>query len=469
MTDQIEKFNKKYNKKYNTPIRRKDASNQKPDARSPNNDESSKPQTFSSFEELASLKPEEITSATPNSNDTGEDTMTQTKPKTVSNLGLDDSFMESEFFRSLGINSETVLNEDIEAQINDARAKFEASNRQSSSHESGEAASTNTPAADREGNLSEGERGEEAASNDTAENKPDTDTITFESREQSGDDWRKEYNEILSKYAEEKAISWERTPDDTYEGLKGKLDDVEMNFPSPKEAVIHTQDASEEQTLHTAEALLQIAKEKNLVIPYHEEWSDKLKAAMEQLRQENPEYFIEFPVREKPNEETREETNEETNDAPQPNAPEYKLYPKFAKPRIELYYGQTQNLDDRIKLDERIKKEKKLLAEGKYKVTGEDKAKGEILMMQYAHALNKGDTKTANDCITALKRYGIENIERVPNTPEGAFRVIAGDTYSHRSPEEQQQIDQATERLLGKPNDNHSQRNMQQQKPNEGR
>lgn len=440
MTSQIEKFNRRKAK-----IGRKDASNQKPDARSPNNDESSKPQTFSNFEDLASLTSEENTSATPTSNNTGEDTMTQTIPNTVSNLGLDSRFIESEYFQNLGISLDAELTDEIRAKIDKAKAEYiEASNRQSPSHENGEAAST-----------------------DTAENKPNTDTITFESREQSGDDWRKEYNEILSKYAKEKAISWERTSDDTYEGLKGKLDDVEMNFPSPKEAVIHTQDASEEQTLRTAEALLQIAKEKNLVIPYHEEWSDKLKAAMEQLRQENPEYFIEFPVREKPNEETMEETMEETNDAPQPNAPEYKLYPKFAKPRIELYYGQNQNLDDR--LDDRIEKEKKLLAEGKYKVTGEDKAKGEILMMQYARALKKGDTETANDCITALKRYGIENIERVPNTPEGDFRVTAGNTYSHRTKEEQQQIDQATERLLGKPNDNHSQRNMQQQKPNEGR
>ena len=464
MESQIEKFNRRKAK-----IGRKDSSNQKPDARSPNNDESSKPQTFSNFEELASLKPEEITSATPNSNDTGEDTMTQTTSDTVSNMNLGDEFIKSKFFQELGISPNDVLNDDIKAKINKAKAEFEASNHQSPSHESGEAASTNTPAADREGNLSEGERGEEAASNDTAENKPDTDTITFESREQSGDDWRKEYNEILSKYAQEKAISWERTPDDTYEGLKGKLDDVEMNFPSPKEAVIHTQDASEEQTLHTAEALLQIAKEKNLVIPYHEEWSDKLKAAMEQLRQENPEYFIEFPVREKPNEETREETNEETmeetNDAPQPNAPEHKLDPKFVKVKIESYSRPNRT----IPLDGIIKASKKQLAEGKYKVTDEDKAKGEILMMQYAHALNNKDTKTANDCITALKRYGIENIEQVPNTPEGAFRVTAGDTYSHRSKEEQQQIDQATERLLGKPNDNHSQRNMQQQKPNEGR
>lgn len=282
------------------------------------------------------------------------------------------------------------------------------------------------------------------------------------------EDWVARYDRIMTKYAKDHDQEWKREFKDEegndIEGLKGKMGEAEIHFTSPDKA---------KANLAGIEALVNLAKETGQEIAYNEKWSDEFKEKMVSVcgemginiqglppqleNKEEDKKSLPEPEKESENTENKAETSalpepaKEAENEPK-KAPEkiqsehkYKITPKIAEANLTMYALKAKT---NKAFETEISKQEQQLASGFYNVTGEDKATAEILMKKYAVAMNKGDDKTAEICMTALQYYGAEKIERVPDQPEGKYTVKQGIPYAERTEKEQADIKKALREAL---------------------
>ncbi|MDO4184449.1 MAG: hypothetical protein Q4D11_04345 [Rhodospirillales bacterium] len=265
------------------------------------------------------------------------------------------------------------------------------------------------------------------------------------------EDWVTRYDRIMTKYAKDHDQEWKREFKDEegndIEGLKGKMGEAEIHFTSPDKA---------KANIAGIEALVNLAKETGQEIAYNEKWSDEFKEKMVSVCGEMGINIQGLPPqlenKEKetkalPEAEKEAENKEETKALPAHKVDDrYKINAKIAGGRLAEYALKAADGEKFEK--EEVAKQEKQLAAGFYKVTGEGKPTAELLMKKYAIAMEKGDNETAETCVTALQRYGAEKIERVPNEPQGKYKVVEGKPYAERTDEEKARIDEAMSKAL---------------------
>lgn len=265
------------------------------------------------------------------------------------------------------------------------------------------------------------------------------------------EDWVTRYDRIMTKYAKDHDQEWKREFKDEegndIEGLKGKMGEAEIHFTSPDKA---------KANIAGIEALVNLAKETGQEIAYNEKWSDEFKEKMVSVCGEMGINIQGLPPqlenKEKetkalPEAEKEAENKEETKALPAHEVDDrYKINAKIAGGRL-AEYALKAAAGERFEKEE-VAKQEKQLAKGFYKVTGEGKPTAELLMKKYAIAMEKGDNETAETCVTALQRYGAEKIERVPNEPQGKYKVVEGKPYAERTDEEKARIDEAMSKAL---------------------
>jgi len=264
------------------------------------------------------------------------------------------------------------------------------------------------------------------------------------------EDWITRYDRIMTKYAKDHDQEWKREFKDEdgndIQGLKGRMGDAEIHFTAPDKA---------KANIAGIEALVNLAKETGQDIAYNEKWSDAFKEKMVAACNEMGINIQGLPPqienKEKetkalPEAEKEAENKEETKALPAHEVDDrYKINAKIAGGRLAEYAlkaaaGET--------FEKEVAEQEKQLAKGFYKVTGEGKPTAELLMKKYAIAMKKGDNETAETCVTALQRYGAEKIERVPNEPQGKYKVVEGKPYAERTDEEKARIDEAMSKAL---------------------
>lgn len=288
------------------------------------------------------------------------------------------------------------------------------------------------------------------------------------------EDWVTRYDRIMTKYAKDHDQEWKREFKDEegndIEGLKGKMGEAEIHFTSPDKA---------KANIAGIEALVNLAKETGQEIAYNEKWSDEFKEKMVSVcgemginiqglppqleNKEEEKKSLPEPEKESENTENKAETlalpepkqgteneSEEASEKTQSDH-KYKITPKIANANLTMYALKAQTDPD---FEKKVSKQEEQLAAGFYAVTGEDKATAEVLMKKYAIAMQKGNDEMAENCVTALQRYGAESIERVPDHPQGKYTVIAGKPYAERTDEEKARIDEAMSKALPRLNKN---------------
>ena len=433
--------------------------------------------------------------------------------KTVGDAYTDAAFLESEFFTKLGISKDTPITDDIKQKIDEAKeayknsAEGKAGEQNADGGNGGQGDAAPTP-----GNTVN--VGEDTGKDQENPKKPKDEMDFVKDGNEPAGDWRSEYDEILKRHAQEdEKATWERTSkDDEYEGMKGKLCGIEIDYQSPNKVSVDLTEASEEQALEFVKAQLAIAQEKGMKIPYHEEWSDKLKAAVEKVREENPDYFIDFPDKEKDN--TQETTNSDENEkdetptnepetkdgaendetpAPEPEtkdgpendgapAPEDKdksaEEPTVETPTAESQAEQKEPEKIRAKLleyvgiackdtvkEETIAAHKQAIEEQKYEevaipgskskykqATNSEEAKAIVLAEEYALAHANKDQEKMDTCATALRRYDLCVTSKDGKVSALSCKAAGEKSYSELSSEEKQKIDAAADKVfaLGK-------------------
>ena len=296
---------------------------------------------------------------------------------------------------------------------------------------------------------------QEEKSEEPAEKQEEVDLVPPESNDDEigvNEDWVAHYNRIMTNYAKDHDQEWKRELQDEngndIEGLKGKMGEAEIHFTARDKA---------KANLAGIEALVNLAKETGQEIAYNEKWSDEFKQKMfavcddmginiqgrpAQLENKEEEKLA-LPEPEKP---VENEAEKEAEKEPKPEH-KYKITPRFADANLTMYALKVRTNKN---FETEVSKQEQQLASGFYAVseTNEDKVKAEVLMKKYAIAMHKNDKETAENCATALQRYGAERIDRIPDQAEGKYKVVEGKPYAERTDEEKARIDQAMAKAL---------------------
>ncbi len=287
--------------------------------------------------------------------------------------------------------------------------------------------------------------------------------------EQAEPEWVERYNATLLRWGEENNDEWTRDNEEDENGtrpvgLKGKFKSgVKLHYTAEDKVSVKAPEGQQISAEHFA-AVIALAKENGQDIKLGQTMSPEFKSAlieacakggieMQGLSEEDKRLYENFAPKA---EERAEERTEENNDRPQTRAavvkdtdehgnPLYKVNPRIVEGWLSMYRNKAT---DSKTFDKEIATFEKQLAGGAYQVTGEEKARAQLLMMKYVQAMGKGDKEQAEQCVTALQRYGADTIVRNPE-PDGKD-VITTKPYGERSDEEKAKIDAATEKLLPK-------------------
>ncbi len=366
--------------------------------------------------------------------------------KKLSEYGMD---FDSAVLEEMGYSADKEL---TQAEFDEFRRKYSeksASSKKGQETPAPKEAEAESPAEPAEETAEEAKEPEEK----TAEKQEEVLLVPHKENDDEmnvDEDWITRYDRIMTKYAKDHDQEWKREFKDEdgndIQGLKGRMGDAEIHFTAPDKA---------KANIAGIEALVNLAKETGQDIAYNEKWSDAFKEKMVAACNEMGINIQGLPPqienKEKetkalPEAEKEAENKEETKALPAHEVDDrYKINAKIAGGRLAEYAlkaaaGET--------FEKEVAEQEKQLAKGFYKVTGEGKPTAELLMKKYAIAMKKGDNETAETCVTALQRYGAEKIERVPNEPQGKYKVVEGKPYAERTDEEKARIDEAMSKAL---------------------
>ena len=262
-------------------------------------------------------------------------------------------------------------------------------------------------------------------------------------------DWVQRYEAIMKQYAADNQQEWVREEKNEegqpHEGLKGKIGEAEYHFTAPDKA---------KSNLAGIDGVVALASKTGQSLAYNEKWSDEFKAEVLKACEKYGVSIEGMPEQVKENTEEKEEPTPAPVEKEEPEST-YRLDPKIAAAKMKGLYVRTDDADEGKKatkvkaLETEIKKQEELLAGRAYQVTGEEKATADLLMKKYVLAQRQGNQEMADTCALALQRYGVDKIERVPNSDEGIVKVT-GKPYSERTDEEKGKINEALDKALPK-------------------
>ena len=312
---------------------------------------------------------------------------------------------------------------------------------------------------------SEGNQPQEEAENGTAAQDDNSDALKIddnanqEVQTNGNEDWIEEYNQKLAAYAAANNNTWTRDTalgedGQPIAGLKGSFGNgVDVHYKAKNHLSIQTPKDVAPTADHFKE-IIELAKDQKQKINLGTINRPEFRAAlieacakggveMQNLNEEDLELYNSFKQAAKEDHNQDKEVRAaEVKDTDEKGDPIYKLSPRMAEGWLTMYRNKAQ----KPTFEGEIQTMEKQLAAGAYKVTGEEKARAQLLMMKYANSMNKGDKEQAETCVTALQRYGLDNISR--GSEEGSKDVITGKPYSERTDEEKAKIDEATKKVL---------------------
>lgn len=272
------------------------------------------------------------------------------------------------------------------------------------------------------------------------------------------EDWIEEYNQKLAAYAAANNNTWTRDTaldEDGHPvvGLKGSFGNgVDVHYKAKNHLSIQTPKDVTPTAEHFKE-IVELAKDQkqkiNLGNINRPEFRSALIEAcakggveMQNLNEDDLELYNSFKQTTQDNQNQNKEIRAaEVKDTDENGNPLYKLSPRMAEGWLTMYRNKAQ----KSSFESEIQTMEKQLAVGAYKVTGEEKVRAQLLMMKYVNSMNKGDKEQAETCVTALQKYGLDNINR--ETEDGKD-VITGKPYAERNDEEKAKIEEATKKVL---------------------
>ena len=362
----------------------------------------------------------------------------------LADLNLPEDFLASEGFKSLDVNADVELTDEIRAKISNAKEKWDEEQKASGEH--GDAQPV-------QGEIKDGdslEGGDQKPAEKTDELAADEIQLVGNEGDVNVDqDWVQRYEAIMKQYAADNQQEWVREEKNEegqpHEGLKGKIGEAEYHFTAPDKA---------KSNLAGIDGVVALASKTGQSLAYNEKWSDEFKAEVLKACEKYGVSIEGMPEQAKENTEEKEEPAPAPVEKEEPEST-YRLDPKIAAAKMKGLYVRTDDADEGKKatkvkaLETEIKKQEELLAGRAYQVTGEEKATADLLMQKYVLAQRQGNQEMADTCALALQRYGVDKIERVPNSDEGIVKVT-GKPYSERTDEEKGKINEALDKALPK-------------------
>ncbi len=365
--------------------------------------------------------------------------------KKLADLDLPKDFLESEGFKSLDVNADAELTDEIRAKIEEAKEKWAEAQKASEGKDNAQPV---------KGVINDGDSLDEGATPTENTEELAADEIKLVKKE--GDvnvdqDWIQRYEAIMKEYAEEKQQEWVREEKNEegqpYEGLKGKIGEADYHFTAPDKA---------KSNLAGIDGVVALAQKEGLSLAYNEKWSDEFKSEVMRACEKYGVSIEGMPEQTQQQTEQKEEPTLDDNKGQTEEKkaePSYKVNPKISTAKMADYSNKVKTPLGIKQLKTEVEKEEKLLAARAYQSSGqavEDKVTAEVLMKKYAIAVKEGNQETADTCALALQRYGVENIVRNPNEENGKYTVEAGKPYSERTDEEKAKINEALDKSLPK-------------------
>lgn len=356
-----------------------------------------------------------------------------------------EDFYNSDAFKDLKIEGKQITKEQKE-KIEALYEEFRKQNEGAEGNQSQEG--TENAAGEKDDKSQDG--------NDEALKIDDNDNQEVQTN--GNEDWIEEYNQKLAAYAAANNNTWTRdtAPDEDGHpvvGLKGSFGNgVDVHYKAKNHLSVQTPKDVAPTADHFKE-IVELAKDQKQKINLGTISRPEFRAAlieacakggveMQNLNDDDLELYNSFKQN------TQDDTNQdkeiraaEVKDTDENGNPLYKLSPRMAEGWLAMYRNKAQ----KPSFEGEIQTMEKQLAVGAYKVTGEEKVRAQLLMMKYVNAMNKGDKEQAETCVTALQKYGLDNISR---EAEGGKDVITGKPYAERSEEEKSKIDEANKKVL---------------------
>lgn len=240
--------------------------------------------------------------------------------------------------------------------------------------------------------------------------------------------WIERYEAILKGYAEANNQEWkreEKNEDGTaVEGLKGSIGEGKFHFTAEDKAVVNAEGIN---------AIVALAKETGQEIAFNEAWSDEFKAKMLAACEAQGVTLQGRPDAQTEQVNKAEETRSEEKDL-------YSVKPDIARVTIKRMVAGCEG-DGKYTADAIAK----LQAEGA-KIGDDSKQGAQLAMCEYAVALSKNDKEKLDLLGDALKKYGIESVEREPDEEAGELFVTAKSFKSY-TPEEKAKIEESVQKL----------------------
>ena len=394
----------------------------------------------------------------------------------LADLNLPEDFLASEGFKSLDVNADVELTDEIRAKISNAKEKWDEEQKASGEH--GDAQPV-------QGEIKDGdslEGGDQKPAEKTDELAADEIQLVGNEGDVNVDqDWVQRYEAIMKQYAADNQQEWVREEKNEegqpHEGLKGKIGEAEYHFTAPDKA---------KSNLAGIDGVVALAKETGQSLAYNEKWSDEFKAEVLKACQKHGVSIEGMPEQVKENTEEKEDTttppseeekegtttppSEEGKEDPTSSSDKkkdvvvYSVNPKIATAKMADYSNKTRTPAYLNMLKTEVERERQLYSAGAYASSGknvEEKVAAEILMKSYAIAVKEGNKEVADNCALALQRYGVDGIARNPNEENGKYTVTAK-PYSERTDEEKVKINEALDKALPKKQEQNSQEVIQQ-------
>ena len=372
--------------------------------------------------------------------------------KKLADLDLPKDFLESEGFKSLDVNADSELTDEIRAKIAEAKEKWEEA--QKTSEREGDSQPV-------QGEIKNGDSlggGDPKPAEKTDELAADEIKLVKNEGDVNVDqEWIQRYEAIMKQYATDNQQEWVREEKNEegqpHEGLKGKIGEAEYHFTAPDKA---------KSNLAGIDGVVALAKETGQSLAYNEKWSDEFKAEVLKACQKHGVSIEGMPEQVQENTEEKEDTttplSEEGKENPTSSSDKkkdvvvYSVNPKIATAKMADYSNKTRTPAYLNMLKTEVERERQLYAAGAYASSGknvEEKVAAEILMKSYAIAVKEGNKEVADNCALALQRYGVDGIARNPNEENGKYTVTAK-PYSERTDEEKAKINEALDKTLPK-------------------
>lgn len=347
--------------------------------------------------------------------------------KKLADLDLPKDFLESEGFKSLDVNADAELTDEIRAKIEEAKEKWAEAQKASEGKDNAQPV---------KGVINEGDPLDKSAT--ATENTEELAADEIKLVKKEGDvnvdqDWVQRYEAIMKQYAADNQKEWVREEKNEegqpYEGLKGKIGEAEYHFTAQDKV---------KSNLAGIDGVVALAKETGQSLAYNEKWSDEFKAEVLKACQKHGVSIEGMP------EQTQQQT--EQKEEPTPAKEEEKAGWQYSRPNV-VEYGFKKYAREAAQNPEEFKARiAKMEAEG-IKIGDNSTEASHLAMRKYIMAKQEGKTEDVAVIGEALKKYGIASVSFDPEGNSEAKCSVELKDYNTYTPEEKSKISESVQNL----------------------